>query len=197
MNYLTHIFLSGTDRQIQIGNFIGDAVKGNAYRQYPDKICEGILLHRKIDDFSDRHPAVKEAVGMGREVFGRYSPVVTDIFFDHLLAVRFSEYAGQPLRSFAWGFYGAMVCNYSCLPPRIKGFLWHFILTDRLYRYASPEGVRRSLEIMVEYRGIQVDPSEAVDFLRQNREAWEALFRVFFPDIQQMCCAELTRMGEK
>ena len=29
MNYLAHIFLSGNDRCIQIGNFIGDGVKGD------------------------------------------------------------------------------------------------------------------------------------------------------------------------
>ena len=31
MNYLAHIFLSGNDRCIQIGNFIGDGVKGDGY----------------------------------------------------------------------------------------------------------------------------------------------------------------------
>lgn len=30
MNYLAHIFLSGDDRRIQIGNFVGDAVKERA-----------------------------------------------------------------------------------------------------------------------------------------------------------------------
>ena len=63
MNYLAHIFLSGNDRCIQIGNFIGDGVKGDGYKQYPRKFQQGILLHREIDAFSDRHPLVREAVG--------------------------------------------------------------------------------------------------------------------------------------
>ena len=67
MNYLAHIFLSGNDRCIQIGNFIGDGVKGDGYKQYPRKFQQGILLHREIDAFSDRHPLVREAVGIGRE----------------------------------------------------------------------------------------------------------------------------------
>ena len=66
MNYLAHIFLSGNDRCIQIGNFIGDGVKGDGYKQYPRKFQQGILLHREIDAFSDRHPLVREAVGIGR-----------------------------------------------------------------------------------------------------------------------------------
>ena len=48
MNYLAHIFLSGNDRCIQIGNFIGDGVKGDGYKQYPRKFQQGILLHREI-----------------------------------------------------------------------------------------------------------------------------------------------------
>ena len=196
MNYLAHIYLSGNDRRIQVGNFIGDAVKGDAYKHYPSVIREGILLHRKIDDYSDHHPAVKEAVALGRGEFGRYSPVVTDIFFDYFLAINFREYAGVGLRRFAFGFYGGMLRNYAFLPPRIKGFLWHFILTNRLCRYATLEGVRQSLEIMVEYRGLQVSPSGAIELLAAHREEWQVLFRDFFPDLQQMCRNELAILPE-
>lgn len=191
MNYLAHIFLSGDDREVQIGNFIGDAVKGDGYKHYPYGFRRGILLHRRIDDFSDHHPLVKEAVKLGREPFGRYSAVVTDIFFDHFLAVDFHRYAGVSLQRFAWGFYGAMVRNYTSLPPRIRGFLWHFILTNRLHRYASPEGVRQSLEIMAAYRNLQVSPDGAVAYLEKHREEWQWLFREFFPELQQMCRREL------
>ena len=45
MNYLAHIFLSGDNRRVQIGNFVGDAVKGRAYENYPSGFREGILLH--------------------------------------------------------------------------------------------------------------------------------------------------------
>ena len=30
MNYLAHIFLSGSNRKVQLGNFVGDAVKGSS-----------------------------------------------------------------------------------------------------------------------------------------------------------------------
>lgn len=192
MNYLAHILLSGDNRRIQIGNFIGDAVKGEAYKQYPSGFREGILLHRKIDDFADHHPAVKEAVSLGRPQFGRYSAVVTDIFFDYFLAVDFRDYAETSLRNFAWGFYGAMVRNYFQLPDRIQGFLWHFILTNRLQRYASLDGIRQSLEIMATYRNLQVSPSEAVVYLEKHREEWRTLFQEFFPEVRQMCRRELS-----
>ena len=159
MNYLAHIFLSGNDRCIQIGNFIGDGVKGDGYKQYPRKFQQGILLHREIDAFSDRHPLVREAVGIGRETFGRYSAVVNDILFDYFLASRFQDYAGLPLKRFSRRFYTALAWNYRHLPERFQGFIWHFILTDRLCRYASLTGIQQSLEIMTRYRGLQIDPA--------------------------------------
>ena len=144
MNYLAHIFLSGNDRCIQIGNFIGDGVKGDGYKQYPRKFQQGILLHREIDAFSDRHPLVREAVGIGRETFGRYS-------------------------------------------ERFQGFIWHFILTDRLCRYASLTGIQQSLEIMTRYRGLQIDPAQTPLFMQEHGERLQKIFREFFPELHERC----------
>ena len=58
MNYLAHILFSGEDKDIQLGNFIGDAVKGS-YDHYPERIREGIALHRRMDQYADGHPAVR------------------------------------------------------------------------------------------------------------------------------------------
>lgn len=187
MNYLAHIFLSGDDRRVQIGNFVGDAVKGRAYENYPLGFRKGILLHREIDDYTDHHPVVREAIDMLRADFGRYSGVLTDIYFDHLLARNFRHYSGRSLRRFAWGFYGALILNYRYLPERFKGFLWHFILTNRLVRYASLSGIERSLEIMVEYKNLRIDPGLAIVFFERNQERLQELFDRFLPDVRKIC----------
>ena len=62
MNFLAHLYLSGSDPMVKVGNFIGDHVKGNAYQNYEIGIQQGILLHRKIDFFTDTHPLVKQSV---------------------------------------------------------------------------------------------------------------------------------------
>ncbi|MDD3273470.1 MAG: DUF479 domain-containing protein, partial [Bacteroidales bacterium] len=62
MNYLAHIYLSGSNRQLQVGNFIGDFVKGRKHENYPKGIQKGILLHREIDRFTDCHPLFIETV---------------------------------------------------------------------------------------------------------------------------------------
>lgn len=96
MNYLAHIFLSGADRQIQVGNFIGDFVKGKNYQQYPEKIREGILLHRQIDTFTDSHPMHHETVNLLRPVFCKpfkmYYLLIFSGFFNNLPTAGRSAY---------------------------------------------------------------------------------------------------------
>ncbi len=62
MNYLAHIFLSGNDDDVLIGNFIGDYVKGKDFNNYPAGIQKGILLHRRIDTYTDRHKIIHQSM---------------------------------------------------------------------------------------------------------------------------------------
>ena len=55
MNYLGHLVLSGDNDEVLFGNFIADAVKGNSYYNWSANVQKGILLHRLIDDFTDKN----------------------------------------------------------------------------------------------------------------------------------------------
>lgn len=187
MNYLAHIFLSGANRGVQLGNFVGDAVKGGAYKDYPPEMAKGVLFHRAIDDFTDHHPVVCEVVHTLQPLFGRYAGVLADIYFDYLLASRFEEFSDVPLKKFARRFYFTLAVNYFRLPVRFKRFAWHFILTDRLRKYATPEGIRDSLDIMVEYHRIGISVDEAIRYLETNEEELFAKFLPFFTELQAFC----------
>ncbi|MDF9829849.1 ACP phosphodiesterase [Parabacteroides sp. PF5-6] len=184
MNYLAHIFLSGADRQMQLGNFFADAVKGSAYKDYPPMIAQGIVFHRAIDTYTDNHPAVKELLQTLRPHFGRYSAVLLDVYFDYLLASRFGEFSEVSLKRYARGFYFTLIRNRRYLPDRFKRFMWHFILTDRLNKYASLHGIRGSLEIMVRVHRITISVSQAIEYLQAHEEELYAVFRPFFLELQ-------------
>ena len=187
MNYLAHIFLSGSNRKVQLGNFVGDAVKGSSYKDYPRDMCKGILLHRAIDDYTDRHPAVREMVQTLKPEFGRYSGVLLDIYFDYLLASRFETFSGVSLKKYSRRFYTTIIINYRYLPTRFKGFIWHFIMTDRLGKYATPDGIREALNIMVEYRHIDISVDKAIRYMQEHTEELFAVFQPFFIELQDYC----------
>jgi len=184
MNYLAHIFLSGSNKKMQLGGFFADAVKGNSYKDYPQVIADGILLHRAIDVYTDTHPVIRETVRSLRPFFGRYSGILLDIYFDYLLASRFSEFSNISLKSYSRGFYFTMVLNYRYLPNRFKRFVWHFILTNRLSKYATLDGIKNSLEIMVRVGRIDLSVPTAIEYLHEHEEELFAIFQPFFNEIQ-------------
>lgn len=184
MNYLAHIFLSGSDSRIQVGNFIGDFVKGNQFDAYPEHIRKGILLHRKIDSFTDSHAVVKETVRFLRPSFGRYSAIIADMYFDYFLAISFSDYnSRKSLRLFAINFYFSVLLNYKHLPAKVQCFVFHFVLTNRLSKYSKLDGLRNSLQIMADHKVSAIRPDETIRFLIDNHYDLEKRFHEFFPDL--------------
>ena len=184
MNYLAHIYLSGNDRQLQVGNFIGDFVKGRQHENYPKRIQEGIIFHREIDAFTDAHPVFCDTVELLRPVFGRYSGIIADMYFDYLLASDFDSYnSNRDLNRFAANFYLSALWNYRWLPERVKGFIFHFISTNRLKKYASYKGLQGSLQIMSNYKSSAIKPVLTIDFLKENEADLRYHFNQFMPAV--------------
>src|SRR5277367_1527199 len=101
MNFLAHLYLSGDNPKIKTGNFIGDFVKGkNLADRFEKDIAKGIVLHREIDWFTDRHPVVKQSKDRLREKYRHYSGVIVDVFYDHFLARNWINYSSKSLSDF-------------------------------------------------------------------------------------------------
>ncbi len=183
MNYLAHLFLSGTDDQILVGNFIGDYVKGTALNKYPEKIKNGIILHRRIDTFTDTHPKFREAKSLFRAEFGLYSGIIVDFLYDHYLAKNWNEYSALTLREFAKRSHAVLLQNFRHLPGRVQGFLPFLIQNRRLESYASVGGIVQSLKIMSKYTSLP-DKSEYVNHcIQTHNNLFEVNFREFMFDI--------------
>ena len=184
LNYLAHIFLSGNNKEIQVGNFIADFVKGSKLNDYPIEIRKGIVLHRLIDEFTDNHLIVKETITLLRPEFGRYSGIIVDMYFDYFLAKNFNQYANnQSLSCLSLKFYFAVILYYKYLPARVKRFIFHFISTSRLTKYATVNGLKNSLEIMANHKVSALNPEQIIEFLEANLDELEQKFHLFFPEL--------------
>ncbi|WP_053827103.1 acyl carrier protein phosphodiesterase [Lascolabacillus massiliensis] len=186
MNYLAHIYFSGTNRKVAVGNFIGDFVKGKSYEKYPSSFQKGILLHRKIDHFTDTHPIFLETVDILRPSFGRYSGIMADMYYDYLLASDFERYSnGQSLGKFSRNFYLSALLYYRWLPKKVKGFIFHFIRTNRLEEYATYDGLQYSLKIMSVHSSSAINPTLGIEVLAANEVQLRSLFDEFMKEAQQ------------
>jgi len=183
MNFLAHLYLSGADTEIRLGNFIGDYVKGKKFDKYPEKVQLGIRLHRAIDSFTDTHSSTRSCIELFRPDYGKYAGVVVDVIFDHVLANEWPKYSNTELKSFTRSFYLQMVHRYSLLPDQVKRFLPFMIQSNRLYSYRTKEGLKRAIDIMSSVTSLPDKSSSALIVLAENHDQFYLQFNTLFPEL--------------
>jgi acyl carrier protein phosphodiesterase len=147
MNYLGHAFLSFGDADILTGNMIGDHVKGKlALDNYPEGIRKGIMLHRKIDQFTDEHPATQRAKVLFREKYRLYAGAVMDTLFDHFLANDPKQFGSEKkLLDFSLETYSRLEQNSQYFPDRFAQYFPYMKEHNWLYNYRHMQGMKQSL----------------------------------------------------
>ena len=183
MNFLGHLYLSGEDDDVRLGNFIGDAVKGSDYEKYPDGIKKGILLHRAIDSYTDEHEMVIQSKSHLRDKYGIHSGIIVDIFYDHFLASRWTDYSDKDLKSFISESYGLIRKNYFMLPGRVKKFAPFMIMNDWIGSYKTIKGIKSILFRMSRSTVLLAKASKAGNDLEEHYDDFLQEFRAFFPNI--------------
>jgi acyl carrier protein phosphodiesterase len=183
MNYLAHVYLSGSDKDLIIGNFIADHVKGKAYLDYPETIQKGILLHQKIDDFTDHHPLFKKNVTLLFPQFRHYSRVIVDMFFDHFLAAQWELYHPDPLEDFSRQFYLLMQEYSGSLPDKTRKILPILSKYNWFVAYQSLEGLEDILFQMSQRTRFPSKMSLAVVELEKNYSKIALDFNTFFTEL--------------
>jgi len=88
MNFLAHIYLSGDNDFIKIGNFMADGIRGNDHLHFPEEVKKGIILHRHIDTFTDAHPTYRKSKHRLHEKYGHYAGVIMDILYDLFISIQ-------------------------------------------------------------------------------------------------------------
>jgi acyl carrier protein phosphodiesterase len=183
MNFLAHLYLSGENKDLKLGNFIGDYIKGNKYLDFPEGIQKGILLHRRIDSFTDNHTIIKQASIPFKPEYGRYSGIIVDVVFDHFLALNWNDYSAYTLKDFTREIHSILLSNFRILPLRVKKFLPFLIQSRRLESYSFEHGIKKALEIMSHYTSLPEKSDFAMKILQQNNFALLENFRLFIGEI--------------
>lgn len=190
MNFLAHIYLSGNNEKVLVGNFMGDYVKGRNYIQYPEEIRRGILIHRKIDYYTDNHPVTKKSKLHLSEQYSKYSGIVIDIFYDYLLTVSWQRYCDIPLQVFVDRVFHLLRNNYDIFPQGIKNLFPNFIRNNWLIAYSTIEGIETVLQRMSSRTSLPEHTEFAIDSLRERQDEYLKEFNSFFPDIKNYILKE-------
>lgn len=183
MNFLAHLYLSGDDEDLILGNFIADMVKGRQIENFQEEVVKGIELHRKIDFFTDNHPVVDQSKRRLRNRYRLYSGVIVDMFYDHFLAANWNEYSRLPLGKFVGHAYGLLLKNYFLLPVRAKNVLPFMIASNWLVNYAQLDKLQSHFQGLARRTPFKSGMENAVGDLRKYYAEFSAEFAAFFPEL--------------
>jgi len=183
MNYLAHIFLSCGDEELLIGNFITDFISAKQVRTIDGIYRQGVRLHRKIDTYTDSHPKFRSGTKRLSVHHHKYSPVVLDILYDHLLAQNWGMYNGQALQTFADETYGTLEKHMSVFKEYDIDYIPKMIKHNFLAAYEDKDRVVKVLERMDKRTKFPSDFKSAMDHLESDYATYDDEFNCFLPDM--------------
>ncbi len=195
MNYLAHIYLSGENELLTIGNFMADGIRGHQYLQFHPEIQKGVLLHRTIDTFTDAHPIYRKSKHRLHEKYGHYSGVIMDIVYDHFLAKNWSKYHPTELKVYTENFYKLLQKHCDLLTEKTKDMMPYMIERDWLMSYATLGGLELILYQMDHRTKHRANMPAAMQELAQFYTEFEEEFTAFFEELQAVCKKRLEELA--
>jgi acyl carrier protein phosphodiesterase len=184
MNFLFHMLLSGDDDQGLAGNFMGDFVKGTLADRFPDRIRQGLALHRGIDSFASRDELFQRSRLRLHPHYGLYRGVLVDLFYDHFLVVEWNNWSEEPFDEYLARSRSIIEDQRGELPERLQGLV-PTIFEELLPSYGTVAGIARALERMSR-RVVRENPlAGAESQLELNYEGLRTDFRDFMPRVRR------------
>ena len=183
MNFLAHLYLSQNNKNLMIGNFIADHIKGNKFNHFPKEIQHGILLHREIDTFTDAHEIVRKSKRRLHERYKHYDGVIIDIFYDYFLAKNWADYSAIPLDIYTNGINNLFQEKAPQLPEKSIGFIKYMIKYNILFNYQYKEGIQKVLNGVNSRTKGKSQMNLAMEDLNNLETELEQDFTIFFQDL--------------
>jgi len=185
MNYLAHLSLSFKDEDLMLGNLVADFTRKVKFKDYQPRVQKGIELHHFIDDYTDSHSLVDEAKSIIRSQQGKFSGVVMDIYFDHLLAKDYRDWHQDSLSDFARDSYALFNRRKDELPQSTLHMLHYMEQGNWLYNYSSHQGLSRSLEGMSRRTRYPNAMHLAASYLQEREAEIAPLFKAFYCELKR------------
>lgn len=189
MNWLAHCFLSDPEPAFIAGNLLPDMVPKNVLTALPAAFQPGIERHHRIDRFTDAHPAFRRSVNRFQPPLRRFGGILVDVLYDHCLARQWSDFSPVPLTDFTASIYAAIDRIWADIPVQARPGLAHMRLEDWLGSYRELSGIALALQRISRRMKRPFDATLAMAVIERERDAFDADFRDFFPELQ-------THLGE-
>lgn len=184
MNYLAHIFLAQPNTESVCGNLMGDFMQGVTLDKLPEPVARGVQNHRLVDRFTDAHPevrALKQKLSPARR---RFSGVIADIVFDHLLIQHWPEYSDDNIEAFIDQAYQWILTGRHYMNPRMDRVVMLMIEENWLHSYQSLQGIETIIERIAKRIRFKNELSGAIEEISVLMDAYNHAFQHLFPELK-------------
>ena len=186
MNWLAHIFLSEQDIESQLGNLLNDTCKGRPWPNADTRLRQGMLMHQRVDSFTDRHPCFLNSKSLLGK--GYLKSVVVDLTYDLLLTQHWQRFCQQDRHKFLDAFYESASIAIESYPIAVKEFVVGLIRSDHLRQYQTLEELECTFKRVDKRLSERLRKKECtLDYYPLVIEAYAAIeqdFLCFFPELQ-------------
>lgn len=179
MNFLAHSYLTFTDEQI-VGQFLEDFIRNKERFTFPEKIGEGITLHRAIDTFTDAHVEISEAKKIFSPLVRLYSGAFVDVSMDYFLANSLND---KVLFDHSQRVYRVLRKHEHLFPVTFLRMLDRMEKDNWLYNYKENWGIEFSMKNVL-HKAKYLDQNIPIfDVFLTNKPQLQIHFDRFFPDL--------------
>lgn len=179
MNYLAHSFLAFSDEQI-VGQFLEDVIPNRDRFSFPEKIQQGITLHREVDTFTDAHPELSEAKKIFSPLVRLYSGAFVDVSLDYFLANSLSD---KDLKNHAERVYLVLRKYENLLPEKLIRMVNGMEKDNWLYNYKQDWGIKYSIQNVLNKAKYLDKDLPVFEVFLNNKPQLQKHFDAFFPEL--------------
>lgn len=191
MNFLAHYYLSFQQPALQIGNLLGELVKGQRYLDFERPIQQGILLHRAIDTYTDSHPLVHQSSAHFHSTQHKFSPIIVDVIYDYFLIKNWDVFHTTPFEVYKQEAYKFMENIDPKYSPKLNQLVHYLLLYDWFGNYGTLNGIQKTLNGIAQRTKYSNNLHNAYAEIVKNEAEIEAEFLEFFPQLILYCRAFL------
>jgi acyl carrier protein phosphodiesterase len=184
MNYLAHALLSPEDHQVLMGNLWGDLLKPRDFEQLEKKVVSGVMIHRKIDAFTDQHDKVGHLMKLLRPFQGKYTPVVADVLMDFMLSKYWKDFHKSTVERFCQDKYKIVKKHLDLIPERLHPRIQRMLENHWLESCKNRQRMQATLHMLSMRASFENKIPEAMQAYDLHEEKMDELFLSFFEDLR-------------
>ena len=169
--------------------------KGCWADRFPERIRQGVALHRRIDSFASRDDLFQRSRRRLDPHYGLYRGVLVDLFYDHFLVAEWHNWSDEPFDEYLARTRSIIERQRGELPERLQGLV-PIIFEELLPSYGEVSGIGRALERMSR-RVVRENPLAGGETeLERNYDGLRDDFRGFMPGVSRYA-REFIASGEQ